>query len=244
MSNNVYYIERAEDFKALADVIRLKTGTTEPMQTSNMADAIRSMASLEGSSLFCDMVGLLNWGRGVSITAEDLAGVTKLRDYAFWGKLNQGGSYSDPKYPSVEFPEGLKHIGSYIFDSTAAISAPVENIPALPSTVETISDYSFYCVDRPAVDNKYVFPASVKKIGDFAFYNAFRDLSFDGVHIYFNGLPSDVGKNAFGRPGETLTTKYIFHVPVRYDSEMPYSLWFAMYNCTSYEIKYGYKPQS
>ena len=82
------YIVQDTTLTAIADAVRAKKGTTEPIALADFATEIESIQSGEGSS--SNKLGLVvndvNGGTSAyfDITNDDLGGVTKLKDYAFY----------------------------------------------------------------------------------------------------------------------------------------------------------------
>ena len=82
------YIVQDTTLTAIADAVRAKKGTTEPIALTDFATEIESIQSGGGSS--SNKLGLVvndaNGGTSAyfDITNDDIGGVTKLKDYAFY----------------------------------------------------------------------------------------------------------------------------------------------------------------
>ena len=129
-----------------------------------------------GSSGSNDKLAGLVDGSITEITANDLAGATSIREYAF---------ASCDSLVSVNIPDGVTSIGSYAFYNCAnleSITLPdsvtsvgeyafsqctqLTNI-TIPDGITTINKYTFYsCMALPSI----TLPDSVTSIGSYAFY--------------------------------------------------------------------------
>ena len=83
------YIVQDTTLTAIADAVRAKKGTTEPIALTDLATEIESIQSGSGST--SNKLALLSSANQepyvsgyVDITADDLDGVTEIRDYAFY----------------------------------------------------------------------------------------------------------------------------------------------------------------
>ena len=159
------------DATATADDILL--GKTAYAKGEKLTGTIETYAG-EGGETVSKLAALVD-GTLTEITADDLAGATKLRDYAF---------YSYRQLTSVTIPNSAKSIGSRAFNGcTSLISVTIPNSVTsiggdafngctslisvtIPNSVTSISTYAFYdCSKLTSV----TIPNSVTGIGDYAF---------------------------------------------------------------------------
>lgn len=106
-------------------------------------------------------------GSITELTAEDFGDVTEIRDYAFYYLLS---------LKSVEFPDGIKKIGSQAFRDCKFLSSPLY----FPDSVEEIGNYAFYNISQGEA-REISIPKNIK-IGTSAF----------GVNtIYYRGTLLD-----------------------------------------------------
>ena len=82
------YLVQDTTLTAIADAVRAKKGTTEPIALTDLAAEIESIQSGGGSSSnkLALVVGVQSADNPYDITASDLEGVTVLGDYAFYNK--------------------------------------------------------------------------------------------------------------------------------------------------------------
>lgn len=117
-------------------------------------------------------------GEKLSITAEDLAGVTRIADRAFWGW---------EAIQELYLPDSVLSIGDYAFSNCV-----IKRID-LGNGVEDISEGAF---ERAFSDEEPFFeieiPNSVKTIGGWAFC----DLPLDST-VIFKGIPDYISPNTF-----------------------------------------------
>ena len=137
-------------------------------------------------------------GTVTEISAEDLQGVTKIRDYAFYNNttltsvslpdtVTSLGSYSFyycKSLTSVNLPNSLTSIGTYSFQKSGLIRVNI------PSSVKLIASYSFSdCSSLTSVN----FSEGLEEIGFSAFY------SCGLTSINFPSSLSSIGSSAFQR---------------------------------------------
>ena len=91
---------------------------------------------------------------------------------------------------SIDFAEGITHIGSYLFYDGTYSAASVKSI-SLPSTLESIGDYAFYYCSN--ADSTISFPKSLRVIGNCAFYECSNLVITDSLP---DGLTT-IGNHAF-----------------------------------------------
>lgn len=197
-------VVNTESLDAVANAINAKSGTSGALQfPEGFVDAIGaiqagggedlSTALTEQEELVAELKGLLALkaklgdaklpsvidGTVTELTAEDLAGCTKIRDNAF----NSMSSLA-----SVELPESVLTIGKQSF----YICGSLTNIK-LNARVTQILDYAFYSCKLTNI----VFPKTLTKIGVGAFYSCrlqYVDLTAYGTDSTFPTLDN---KNAF-----------------------------------------------
>lgn len=117
-----------------------------------------------------------------SITTEDLAGATKITDYAF---------YDRSKLTSIEMPNTITSIGKQSFYNCDAMTSVV-----LSNKVKTIGERAFYGCKKLTT---LVFPSTLTSISNYAFQNCTGMTYYDftactGVPTLgttvFSGIPS------------------------------------------------------
>lgn len=158
---------------AVADAIRTKGGTTDTLVfPDGFVDAIGNIQSGGGENY---LVGLLN-GTLTNITADMLAGCTKLSDYAFYNSniisivipesVTTFGSslfYDCTKLTNIVLPESATSITNGSFYQCNSLTS----IDFIPESVTTIGNSTFrYCNNIADV----VIPKNVTSIGTYAFY--------------------------------------------------------------------------
>lgn len=119
----------------IADAIRAKAGTTEPIAVGNMAQAITDIPSGGGSSSMAKLLSF--YGYNVDITAEDWPEHgTGIKPYAFYGAVAR----------NIYIPEGITTINDYAFASYNFFEQGTLNGGTLdlPSTITTLGKYLFY----------------------------------------------------------------------------------------------------
>lgn len=139
---------QGDKLKAIADAIRAKKGTTEPIIADNFASEIASIETGGGATegnLFADFIS----GNITEVTASQLQGITKVREYAFY-------QYKNLK--SVQLPETVNAIGQSCFNSSKQLVSV--NIPEGVSILQPQTFY--YC--SALVD--ITFPSTITTIKD------------------------------------------------------------------------------
>ena len=131
-----------------------------------------------GSGKFAELVD----GSITEVTAEDLAGITTIRGYAFYGCADlqsveipngmtsvEGGTFSGcTGLTSVTIPEGVTNIGAYAFSDCSSLPSVT-----IPSTVTSIENGAFNgCTGLTSITCLAVAPPTM-------------------VNIPFNNVPAD-----------------------------------------------------
>ena len=161
------------DATATADDILL--GKTAYAKGEKLTGTIETYAG-EGGETVSKLAALVD-GSLTEITAEDLAGATKIIDYAF---------YSYRTIISVILPNSVTKIGSSAFRSCTSLTSVIINngvtsiggdafngctsliSVTIPNSVESMSTYVFYgCSKLTSI----TIPNSVRGIADYMFYN-------------------------------------------------------------------------
>lgn len=124
-------------------------------------------------------------GSATEITAEDLAGVTQIRDYAF---------YSMYDLKSITFPNTTTHINSYAFWGCSSLS----NVE-FPDSVTSIGGSAF----RNSGITNLVIPNNITSIGAYAF-NTCKKLKSVTIGTGIN----DLGESCFANCTALLTVDF------------------------------------
>lgn len=134
-----------EVFSSIANAIRSKTGKTATIKPVDMATEIESIKTGGGGD---NKLPQLVDGTITTVTAEDLAGVTRVRDYAF---------SNCSSLTSVILPDNITSMGSSVFfRCTSLISINI------PDGVQSIGNNAFQnCSSLISIN----IPANVKSIG-------------------------------------------------------------------------------
>lgn len=133
--------------EAIGEAVRNKEGTTDLIPVNTLADRIAALPS--GVNKLPQVVDKTV----TELTAEDLAGVTQIGNYAF--TENYG-------LISIVIPDSAKKIGNRAFMSCANLTSVT-----IGNGVEYIDTYAFYgCSSLTSV----TIPNSVTKTGDYVFY--------------------------------------------------------------------------
>ena len=186
---------------AIGDAIRTKTGTTEPISPLDMPTVIGGITTGGGDG-GGNIAAKIVDGTITELTAEDLAGATTIRYYAF-RNCNQ--------LISVVLPNGVKGIGEYAFYQLSKLTS-VE----IPNTVIQIYGNAFYgCTKLASVvfeENGLVniggsafygckaltrleFPNTLVAIGSSAFYGCSSMQEYD--FSKHTSIPQLANKNVF-----------------------------------------------
>ena len=152
-----------------------KSGVTLATQGKYCTENIEVVPTFEmGGSASSKLASVVD-GTVTEITAEDLAGVTSIRDYAFYActnlksikipdgitKINNNAFNNCGSLTAISIPDGVSVIGSNAFRYCSKLS----NIN-IPSSVKSLGDYTFYsCVSLTSI----TIPDSVTSIGNYAF---------------------------------------------------------------------------
>lgn len=131
-----------EVFSSIANAIRSKTGKTATIKPVDMATEIESIQTGGGDNKLSQFID----GSLTTITAEDLAGATKVRDYAFYRNSIE----------NITLPDGVINIGSYAFRESY-----IKQI-ILPNTLVSINNYAFYSCSGLT---QITIPSNVTSIG-------------------------------------------------------------------------------
>ena len=111
-----------EVFSSIANAIRSKTGKTDTIKPVDMATEIESIKTGDGLPQLVD-------GTITTIAADDLAGVTKVRDYAFWFCSS---------LTSITIPNSVTSIGASAFSNCKTLTQIT-----IPDSVTSISGFAF-----------------------------------------------------------------------------------------------------
>ena len=111
-----------EVFSSIANAIRSKTGKTDTIKPVDMATEIESIKTGDGLPQLVD-------GTITTIAADDLAGVTKVRDYAFWFCSS---------LTSITIPNSVTSIGVSAFSNCKTLTQIT-----IPDSVTSISGFAF-----------------------------------------------------------------------------------------------------
>lgn len=136
-----------EVFSSIANAIRSKTGKTETIKPVDMATEIES---IQTSGVFNRLPQYID-GTLTTITAEDLAGITKVRDNAF----------SHSTATNITLPDSVTRIG---IESFAYCSSLTEFI--IPDSITGIPADAF--INCPSLTSIHI-PDGVTEIGSEAF---------------------------------------------------------------------------
>lgn len=169
--------------QAICDAVKAKEGTTEGIPFNlTLADRIAALPS--GVSKLPQVLD----DTVTEITAEDLAGATRIRGYAFWYGLN---------LTSITIPGSVKSIGSYAFYTCAKL----KNV-TIDNGVEIITNMVFsYCDKLTGI----TIPDSVTSIGSSVFEGC---TSLTSVTI--GNSVTDVGSKALNIGSSTNKATIIF----------------------------------
>ena len=122
------YIVQDTTLTAIADAVRVKKGTTEPIALTDLATEIESIQSGGGESKLALIVGLQSEDNPYDITASDLEGVTEIKSHAF---------YVATGLRSIELPTTCTNIGDWAFNDCYALASV-----SMPN-VTSIDEYAF-----------------------------------------------------------------------------------------------------
>lgn len=168
------YIVKDSWLTDVADAIREKKGSTDPILSDNFASEIESIESGGGESGENKLAKVLD-GTVTEITASDLEGATKIRDYAFFSCIS---------LMSVDIPNSVTSIGKYAFSDCDSLTS-IE----IPNSVTSIGNYAFNnCSKLESV----TIGNGVTSIGDRAFY-----ICYDLESVTIGSGITSIGDRAF-----------------------------------------------
>ena len=181
---------------AIANAIRSKTGSTDPLSLDDMPPAIEGIQGggggatepyidetydSSGNLIDVNMVGYTKVRAYLFQSCSKLAltslpsGITSIGNYAFYNCSNLA---------LTDLPSGITSIGKYAFRNCTKLT-----LTSLPSGVTSIGEYAFYgCTNLELTS----LPSGVTSIGNYAFYNC----SNLALTTLYYGLKS-IGNNAF-----------------------------------------------
>lgn len=114
------YLVQDTTLTAIADAVRAKKGTTEPIALTDFATEIESIQSGgSASNKLALVVGKQSANNPYDIIASDLEGVTEIGDFAF---------YQNKGLRNIELPSTCTKIGVDSFFSCDLISASMPNV--------------------------------------------------------------------------------------------------------------------
>lgn len=155
MASSDYTVTGA-NLRDVADAIRAKTGQAGLISPDQMAAAIAAIPSGGGGKL-----SAVSDKTVTSISEEDLAGATLIKEYFFQGctslesvvisdsvtAIEGNAFYECTALKSVIIPEGVTSIGSYAFYKCSSLESVV-----IPGSVTSIGSYAFaYCTNLKSV---------------------------------------------------------------------------------------------
>ena len=173
---------------SLGDSIRAKTGRGDKMSLYEMAEAVEGISSPLPSVVD---------GSVEEICGADLAWVTEVRNYAFYGCS---------ELRSVELPETVTKIGTYAFHSCAALSDITlhEGIVSLgtrafqacgelrrmviPSTLTAIPAYAFF---NSGIETLILHGDTVKTLAAMSAFNGTPLVGAEDPTVYISTVKAD-----------------------------------------------------
>ena len=148
-----------DKLSAIGDAIRAKTGGTDMLTLDQMPTAIAGIQTGSGSGGDYNIIVTNNSDGTQSFAITDASGSSG--GSGFWDE-DYARQIIEKTITSINFPSGLKRIGSYFmsgFDGITSIS--------IPNGVTHIEDYAFYYCNKLV---SISLPESIKSIGASAFY--------------------------------------------------------------------------
>lgn len=127
--------------QAICDAVKVKEGTTEGVPFKDVAERILALPTASGESKFIQLVERTL----TEITAEDLAGATKIGRYAF---------YAYNTLTSITFPDTITEIGERAFYECKGLTSSI----VLPPNLQTLKDRAFY---QTNITGNIVFPSTL-----------------------------------------------------------------------------------
>ena len=231
------YTISSKTLKAIADMIRTKTGTTAPVYVSDFATKIESIESREG--LFAPDGTFTSWNElveGGKITVEGNA-ITKA-DATLSGRLNIPYGITEIGLRAFEncsgitnivIPYSVTSIRNFAFSvcknlTSIAIPDSVTSIGkgafggcasltsiVIPDGVTSIEDFAFSnCTSLASVE----IPNSVTSIGDFSFRDctSLENIVFHGTNEQWNAIAKEENWNIGAREFEVICTDSVLEI--------------------------------
>ena len=138
------YVVDVKSLVAVAEAIRKKTGKSASMTLAQMPTEIERMSN---------KIRSIAQGDGFTLTADELAGISRLYDYAFYRTL----------ITSIELPTGISSIGASSFEGCQVLKKVT-----IPEGVYNILTSCFRdCITLENV----TFPKSLNSLGNHSFRN-------------------------------------------------------------------------
>ena len=157
-----------EVFSSIANAIRSKTGKTATIKPVDMATEIESIQTGGGDNKLPQFID----GSLTTITADDLAGATKVRSYAFYQNnitnitlpdsvtSIDDSAFQDCSLTTFIIPDSVTKINAYTFNNCKSLRSIT-----ISDNVTSIGISAFeYCT----LLTKITIPANVTKIDNFA----------------------------------------------------------------------------
>ena len=160
-----------EVFSSIANAIRSKTGKTETIKPVDMATEIESIQTGGGDNKLSQLVD----GSITTVTAEDLAGATQIRNYAFQNCkalilitlpnnvtfIGDNAFQNCQALTSITIPDNVTKIGLDAFSGCSSLISIT-----LPNSITRIGSNTFQnCQALTSI----TIPDNVTKIGNYAF---------------------------------------------------------------------------
>ena len=215
------YIVQDTTLTAIADAVRAKKGTTEPIALTDFATEIESIQSGGGKSKLALIVDVQSADNPYNIVASDIEGATAIRKNMFYDKKG---------LRSIELPTTCTSTGYGAFKKcTSLTTASMPNVTKIGAS-------SFYgCTSLPSV-----YAPNVTSIGYEAFMNCTALSSVDLSNV--TSIAYDAFKNCksltmVSIPNITLVDKNVFYSCTSLTSVDMYNAggvgpW-AFYGCTA-----------
>ena len=148
----------------IADAVREKKGTTEPINAQNLSEEIRSIEGGGTTKVYAFAQNMVSYGAGAgSVMHIDIQeGVTSIGGWFASGLVF---------LKSVSIPNGVTSIGTYAFQNCTALTEI-----NLPDSVTTINVYAFYACSSLTY---FACPPKVMNLGNAIFYSCKKIAAFD-----------------------------------------------------------------